>query len=68
MILIYQMQILLSKSRETSRVIAINVYSEAGMVSMNKLLCDLVRISGPLVEEVTIQFCSKRQKGFVGKS
>lgn len=31
---------------------------------MNKLLCDWVRVIGDLVE-VTIQSCSKRQKGFV---
>lgn len=31
---------------------------------MNKLLCDLVRVIGDLVE-VTIQSCSKRQEGFV---
>jgi len=32
---------------------------------MNKLLCDLVGVNGDLVEEVTIQLCSKWQKGFV---
>lgn len=39
----------------------LQVQSEIGIIGINKLSCDLVWVSGDLMEKVTIQQCSRGQ-------
>ena len=63
MILIHQTEGLPSRNIVVSGMIKLNlqVQSEIGIIGINKLSCDLVWVSGDLMEKVTIQQCSRGQ-------